>query len=213
MRKLPKILEKIFNNFGEIIISKYLKNFLKVSANYLPLFLGKVPTYKCYTFQRFSKTCLLLTFRNTFKVSFKYCFGIFPISFKIILNFGAISPQFPYRSFKCFQRWITTILTPITSEGGSGGDGYGHVFCFWGPRLQISNVNILLYILRSYDTGRSFDPIIMKFTRLVQVHYSWVNRIVYENKLPNRTTDIGENMPPNQFFGFKLDCFFFFFFF
>ncbi len=41
----------------------------------------------------------------------------------------------------------TTILTPSTSEGGD--------IC-----------------IRSYDTGRSFDPIFMKFTWLVRVH-SW----------------------------------------
>ncbi len=44
----------------------------------------------------------------------------------------------------------------------------------------------------------------MKFTRLVRVH-SWVNSIVFGNNRPNRTTDMWENVPPNQFFGFKSD--------
>ncbi len=47
--------------------------------------------------------------------------------------------------------------------------------------------------IRSYDAGRSFDPIFMKFTWLVRVH-SWVSPIVFGNNRPNRTTDMGENV-------------------
>ncbi len=47
--------------------------------------------------------------------------------------------------------------------------------------------------MRSYDTGRSFEPIFMKFTWLVRVH-SWVNPIVFGNNRPNRTTDMKENV-------------------
>ncbi len=59
---------------------------------------------------------------------------------------------------------------------------------------------IHLYIcIRSYDTGRSFDPIFMKFTWLVRVH-SWVNPIVFGNNRSNRTTDVGENGLPKPVF-------------
>ncbi len=61
---------------------------------------------------------------------------------------------------------------------------------------------ILIYLytcIRSYDTGRSFDLIFMKFTWLAQVH-SWVNRIVFGNNRSNRTTDIGENVPSKPVF-------------
>ncbi len=58
--------------------------------------------------------------------------------------------------------------------------------------------------IRSYDTGRSFDPIFTKFTWLMRVH-PWVNPIVFGNNRPNRTTYMGENVPQNQYFGFKLD--------
>ncbi len=48
--------------------------------------------------------------------------------------------------------------------------------------------------IRSCDTGHSFDPIFMKFTWLVRVH-SRVNPIVFGNNRPDRTTDMGENVP------------------
>ncbi len=35
----------------------------------------------------------------------------------------------------------------------------------------------------------------------MRVH-PWVNPIVFGNDRPNRTTDIGKNVPQNQFFGF-----------
>ncbi len=53
--------------------------------------------------------------------------------------------------------------------------------------------------MRSYDSGRSSDPIFMKFTWLVRVH-SWVNLIVFGNDRPNKTTDMGENVPPKPVF-------------
>ncbi len=59
---------------------------------------------------------------------------------------------------------------------------------------------IYIYIYkRSYDTGRSFDLIFMTFTWLVRVH-SWVNHIVFGNNRPNRTTYMGENVPPKLVF-------------
>ncbi len=58
--------------------------------------------------------------------------------------------------------------------------------------------------IRSYNTGRSFDPIFMKFIWLVRVR-SWVNPVVFGNNPPNGTTYMGENLPQNQFFGFKSD--------
>ncbi len=54
---------------------------------------------------------------------------------------------------------------------------------------------------RTYDTGASFELIFMKFACLMRV-YPWVNRIVFGNNRCNRTTDLGENVPQNQFFGF-----------
>ncbi len=58
--------------------------------------------------------------------------------------------------------------------------------------------------IRSYDTGRIFEPIFMKFTWLVRIH-SWVNPIVFGNNRSNRTTYMGKNVPQNQVFGFKSD--------
>ncbi len=48
-----------------------------------------------------------------------------------------------------------------------------------------------------YDTGRSFEPIFMKFRWLVRVH-TWVDPIVFGSKWPNRTTDMGEIVPQNR---------------
>ncbi len=53
--------------------------------------------------------------------------------------------------------------------------------------------------VRSYNTVRSFDSIFMKFTWLMRV-LSWVNPIVFGNNRPNRTTDMGENVPPKPVF-------------
>ncbi len=55
--------------------------------------------------------------------------------------------QYVYIFLAIFRNKITTILTPSTSEGVSGGGGSGHVFCFGGPwlRIRIRNVNILIY--------------------------------------------------------------------
>ncbi len=60
-------------------------------------------------------------------------------------------------------------------------------------------VCVCVCVLLNYDTGRSFDPIFMKFTWLVWVH-SWVNSIVFGNNWPNRTTYMGENVPPKTSF-------------
>ncbi len=49
--------------------------------------------------------------------------------------------------------------------------------------------------------GRSFEPIFMKFTWLVRV-YLRMYPIVFGNSWLNRTTDIEENVPQNQVFGF-----------
>ncbi len=64
-------------------------------------------------------------------------------------------------------------------------------------------IYIFIYI-RSYDISRGFDQTFMKFTWLVRV-YSWVNPIVFGNNGPNRTTYMGENVPPKQVFRFKSD--------
>ncbi len=53
---------------------------------------------------------------------------------------------------------------------------------------------IYLYIyicIRSYNTGRCFEPIFMKFTRLLLVHL-WVNPIAFGNNRLNRITDMGK---------------------
>ncbi len=80
-------------------------------------------------------------------------------------------------------------------RGWVGGGGGGHIFHFGSPWLQIRNVNTYICI-RSYDTGRSFEPIFMKFTWLVRVH-SWVNPIIFRNNRLNKTTDMMENVLPN----------------
>ncbi len=108
-------------------------------------------------------------------------------------------PPFSKYPFSIYSDISENEITPIltTSEGGEWG---GHVFRFGGPSLRILNVNILICIcIRSYDIGRSFDPIFMKFTWLVRVH-SWVNSIVFGNNRPNRTTDMGENVTPKPVF-------------
>ncbi len=59
------------------------------------------------------------------------------------------------------------------------------------------------------DTGRSFETIFMKFTWWVPIH-QWVNPIVFGNNRPNRTTGMGENVPPKPVFCIYLTgtCFF-----
>ncbi len=66
-----------------------------------------------------------------------------------------------------------------------------------------------MYMYKDARYGSSFKPIFMKFTWLVRV-YSWVNPIVFGNNRPNRNTEKGENVPQNQFFGFKSDSMRFF---
>ncbi len=64
---------------------------------------------------------------------------------------------------------------------------------------------VYIYIcIISYDTGPRFEPIFMKLTQLMRVH-SWLYPIVFGNNRPNSTTDMGENVPQKQFFGFKSD--------
>ncbi len=51
-----------------------------------------------------------------------------------------------------------------------------------------------------HDTGRSFELIFMKFTWLVRFH-TWMNpNFFFENGRFNRTTDMGENVPPKLVF-------------
>ncbi len=76
-----------------------------------------------------------------------------------------------------------------------------HVFVFKIPDYKSVMLLYLYICIRTRDTGRSFEPIFMKFTQLGRAH-SRVNPIVFGNNRPNRTTDMGENVPPNQFFGF-----------
>ncbi len=59
---------------------------------------------------------------------------------------------------------------------------------------------VFIYLsIRTHDIGRSFEPIFMKFTRLVRVHL-WVSPIICGNNRPNGTTDMGENVPPKPVF-------------
>ncbi len=55
------------------------------------------------------------------------------------------------------------------------------------------HIYIFIYsiCIRTHDTGRSFKPILMKFTRLMGV-CPWVNPIVFGNNRTYRTTDIGD---------------------
>ncbi len=106
------------------------------------------------------------------------------------------------------KRKTDTILIPSASEWGGW---RWSLFRFGGIWLQICNVSIptntmfiffdiYIYIYKRWnDAGRSFESIFMKFTWLVRVH-SWVNPIVLGNNWPNRTTYIGENMPPKSIF-------------
>ncbi len=50
-----------------------------------------------------------------------------------------------------------------------------------------------------HDTCRSFEPIFMELTWLVRIH-TLVNPGVCENNWPNRTTDMGENVPSKPVF-------------
>ncbi len=75
-------------------------------------------------------------------------------------------------------------------------------FSVFGVPDYKSAMLIFLYIyicIGSYDTGRSFEPIFTKFTSLVRVH-SWMNPIIFGNNRPNRTTDMGENVPSKPVF-------------
>ncbi len=85
-----------------------------------------------------------------------------------------------------------------------------------GSHLTVMNLILLIFMsnwshlgikyiyicIRSYDTGRSFDLIFMKFVWLVRVH-SWVNSIVFGNNRLNRTTDMGKCTPKTSFSGLK----------
>ncbi len=59
----------------------------------------------------------------------------------------------------------------------------------------------LAYNYYCLDTGRSFEPIFMKFAWLVRVH-TRVNPIYFFfwNNRSNRTIDMGENVPPKLVF-------------
>ncbi len=64
---------------------------------------------------------------------------------------------------------------------------------------------MLLYsyiCIRLRDTSRSFEPIFMKSTWLVRVHPR-VNPIGFGNNRPNRSTDMGENVPLKPIFWIK----------
>ncbi len=57
------------------------------------------------------------------------------------------------------------------------------------------HINLWLVYSSYYATSRSSRLIFMKFACLVRVH-TWVNLIVFGNNPPNRTTDMGKNVPP-----------------
>ncbi len=52
---------------------------------------------------------------------------------------------------------------------------------------------------RTHNTGRSFEPIFLKFTWLAWVH-PWVNPIVFGKNRPNRTTDWKKMLPQKPVF-------------
>ncbi len=67
---------------------------------------------------------------------------------------------------------------------------------------HFSQIGLRIYFytcMGTHDTGRSFEPIFMKFTRLMRVHPR-VNPIVYGNNRSNRTTDMEEKVHPKQVF-------------
>ncbi len=73
------------------------------------------------------------------------------------------------------------------------------------PRIPETSFYLLPHIIYTYiyirprDTGGSFEPIFMKFTRLTQV-YPWVNSIVFGNNQPSKITDRGKCAPQSLFF-------------
>ncbi len=72
---------------------------------------------------------------------------------------------------------------------------------FFNLHSKMTLLHFQLIIINYYchDTGRSFEPIFMKFTWLMRVH-TWVNSIFFGNNQSNRTTDIWENVPPKLVF-------------
>ncbi len=66
-------------------------------------------------------------------------------------------------------------------------------------------VNVLMYVcIRTNDTRHNFEPIFMKYTRLVQVPPR-LKPIVFIWNWPNWSTDMGENVPQNWFFRLNSD--------
>ncbi len=76
-----------------------------------------------------------------------------------------------------------------------------------------SSIKLCQYRVRYVQEGTiqvAFcELIFMKFAQLVRV-YTWVNPVVFGNNWHNKTSDMGENMPPKTVFGIhSADMFFF----
>ncbi len=60
-----------------------------------------------------------------------------------------------------------------------------------------------------HDAGRTYEPIFMKFTRLVRVH-TRVTPIFFGNSRSDRTADLGENVAPKLVFWLLFSWYVFF---
>ncbi len=77
------------------------------------------------------------------------------------------------------------------------------LWMFFNSHSKMTRLNFQLNNYYCHDTGHNFEFIFMKFTWLVRVH-AQVNLFFFSfgNNRSNRTTDMGENVPRNWFFGF-----------
>ncbi len=81
------------------------------------------------------------------------------------------------------------------------GEWYANHCAIHTTRIWFANHSACSCIqgFRSYNTGRTFEPIFMKFTWLVRIH-PWMNPIVFKNNWLNSTTDMEKNVLPKAVF-------------
>ncbi len=114
------------------------------------------------------------------------------------------------------------ILTPSTSKRGECGSGAGHIFRWEEIPDHKSAMFIYLFVyllylyicIRTHDASCNFERIFMKFTWCGFTH-RWT-LLFFGNNRPNRTTDMGEAVPPKPAFRLSFNvygftCFFLFF--
>ncbi len=135
---------------------------------------------------------------------FKYASGAFLGGQNVCRLFGGAywKENAPHKRPTCFNFFVPKIFNDISERNSDYSDT---------PDFRKRWVGVVTFLvlempdyesaicIRTHDTGRSFEPIFMKFTWLVRVH-SRVNPIVFGNNRPNRTTDVGENVAPELVF-------------